>query len=238
MKTIILNQQTGQVNNKHQLITLPAVKSQKPGMKKRFLIATAIIGLLMSGCLVKSLHPFYTESDIVFRKDILGTYTDQDKGTWSIESKEEKGMFGKGKSDKPTKFYLLKLIDEKNKTVTLKGCLFKLDNDYYVDFYPESGNNDDSQTDLYNFHVLGVHTVAKVLIAKNELRIKWYSEEWLGNLFKENKIRLAHENTESDNIVLTASTQELQKFMRKFANDPKAFKKEDDKNIEYILTRK
>ncbi len=238
MKTIRIKQQTGKMKNEDQSHTSVSVNPHKPGMNKKFLIAIAIIGMLMSGCLVKSLHPFYTEKDIVFRKDILGTYTDQEKGTWTIEPQEEKGLFGKNKSNKPTKFYLLKMVDSKNRTVTLRGCLFKLDNDYYCDFYPESGNNDDNQTDLYNFQVLGVHTVARVVITKNQLFIKWYSEEWLGNLFKENKIRLAHENTEDDNIVLTASTQELQKFMRKFAKDPNAFKKEADKNFEYILTRK
>jgi hypothetical protein len=36
MKTIILNQQTDEMENVPQLITLPQVKSQKPGMKKHF----------------------------------------------------------------------------------------------------------------------------------------------------------------------------------------------------------
>ena len=237
MKTIILNQQTGKMNNEHQIITLPEVKSQKPGMKKRFLIGTIFIGLLMSGCLVKSLHPFYSDSDIVFRKDILGSYFDQDKGTWTIEQNQKKGLLGK--TTKLTNNYLLTLVDEKNRKATFLGVLFKLDNDFYVDFYLENGNDEKAETELYALHVVGVHTVARLRIGKNDMHIMWYNEQWLSDLFEHNKIRLAHEKLEgSDNIVLTASTDELQKFMKKFANDPNAFEKNEKDNIEYILTRK
>ena len=237
MKTIILNQQTGKMNNEHQSITLPEVKSQKPGMKKRFLIATAILGLLMSGCLVKSLHPFYSESDIVFRKDIIGSFIDQDKGTWTIEQNQKKGSFDI--NPKLENNYLLKLVDKENRKATFMGVLFKLDNDFYVDFYLENGNDEKAETELYALHVVGVHTVARLKIGKNNLHIMWYNEKWLSELFEHNKIRLAHEKLEgSDNIVLTASTYELQKFMKKFANDPNAFEKNEKDNIEYILTRK
>ena len=52
-------------------------------------------------------------------------------------------------------------------------------------------------------------------------------------LFRQNKIRIAHEKvpyvegkTEEDNfqVVLTASTEDLQKFMLKYMDDPNAFK--------------
>lgn len=235
MKEKMLNQKPGKINDVRQTITTPLVIRGKQRMNKIYLVVICIIGVLMSSCLVKSLHPFYFESDVVFRKDILGIYTDQQKGTWTIESKEDKPLI---KSMKPTKFYLLKLVDEKKRNVTLKGFLFKLDNNYYVDFYLESGNDGCEETDLYNFHVLGVHTVARLIIGKNDLRIKWYNAEWLSNLFKENKIRLAHEKTENDDNVLTASTQELQKFMKKFANDPNAFKNDDKGHYDYVLNRK
>jgi hypothetical protein len=52
----------------------------------------------------------------------------------------------------------------------------------------------------------------------------WYGEDWLEELFEQNRIRIKHETVTSpgyDRQVLTASTDELQKFIRKYANDPK-----------------
>ena len=43
-------------------------------------------------------------------------------------------------------------------------------------------------------------------------------------MFEQNRIRIKHETVESldyDRHVLTASTDELQKFIKKYANDPK-----------------
>ncbi|NWJ50582.1 MAG: hypothetical protein HXX14_06935 [Bacteroidetes bacterium] len=209
--------------------------------KQKFFVLLGLICLILSGCLVKSLHPFYKPSDLVFRQDIIGAYTDQNKGVWKIEGAVNKNFLGVGKSDKQQNYYKISLLDEKKRTTTFQGCLFKLDNNYYVDFYLEKGNNDDAQTELYSYHVIGVHTVAKVLIGKNSLRIKWYNEKWLSELFEQNKIRLSHEKIEdNDAVVLTASTNELQQFMRKFANDPKAFQKKDKEKqdeFEYVLTK-
>jgi len=226
------------VNNERQNITTTSAQPNRQGVNKIYLVVICILGLLMSSCLVKSLHPFYNESDVVFRKDIPGTYLDQEGGIWTIEPHEAK-LFYK------SKYYLLKLVDRNKKKVTFRGCLFKLDNNYYVDFYLESGNNPDAETDLFAMHVLGVHTVARLIIGKNELHIKWYNVEWLSNLFKQNKIRLAHEIleggggdiVEKGDIVLTASTNELQKFMKKFANDPKAFDEKSKGNFEYVLKK-
>lgn len=209
--------------------------------KRKIFVLISIICILLNGCLVKSLHPFYKPSDLVFRQDIIGSYADQNKGTWKIEGAVDKNFLGVGKSDKQQNYYKISFLDEKRRTTTFRGCLFKLDNNYYVDFYLVSGNNDDAQTELYNYHVVGVHTVAKVLIGKNSLRIKWYNEKWLSELFEQNRIRLPHEKIDNnDAVVLTASTNDLQKFMRKFANDPKAFQKKDkDKqdDFEYVLSR-
>ncbi len=206
--------------------------------KRMIFVWVGLIGFLLSGCLVKSLHPFYKPSDLVFRKDIIGTYVDQEKGTWQIEKAVKQEFL---KPDSPQNYYKITLVDEKKRKASFTGNLFKLDNDYYVDFYPEGGNNDD-QIDLYNLHLLGVHTVAKVIIGKNSIHIKWYNEKWLSELFEQNKIRLAHEKIDNnDAVVLTASTSDLQKFMRKFANDPNAFKKSDKEkqdDFEYVLSRK
>jgi len=239
MKTIDLNKQIQKMDNDQNSNPTSQVNPLKTGLRKKIILLSCILGLILTSCLVKSLHPFYTVRDIIFRSDIIGSYTDQDKGTWTIEQKTETNGTKQTSDIKTKNYYQLKLVDNKKRTVIFKGVLFKLDNYYYVDFFLESGNNDDGETELYSLHVLGVHTVARVNISKNEISLKWYNQEWLSDLFKQNKIRLAHEKLEdSDDIVLTASTEELQKFMKKFANDPKAFEERDKGGkFEYVLTR-
>ena len=59
---------------------------------------------------------------------------------------------------------------------------------------------------------------------KDSILLYWYGDEWLNELLEQNRIRIKHERVESaeyDRQVLTAETDELQKFIRKYANNPK-----------------
>jgi len=53
----------------------------------------------------------------------------------------------------------------------------------------------------------------------------WYGEEWLTDLFEQNRIRIKHETVQvapdMPRHILTASTNELQKFITKYADNPK-----------------
>ena len=76
------------------------------------------------------------------------------------------------------------------------------------------------------------HSVAKVVRLDNdEVQIKWFNEDWLKMLFEQNRIRIAHEAVLDENpknkddkwYVLTAPTDELQKFIIKYGHDATAF---------------
>jgi hypothetical protein len=101
-----------------------------------------------------------------------------------------------------------------------------------LDFYLEDFLDDD-ELDLSSFHIVPVHTFAKIDITENRLQINWYDQDWLEKSIKENKIRIRHEYN-GDYILLTASPKELQKFVTKYVNSEEAFKD----GIESILTRK
>jgi hypothetical protein len=59
-------------------------------------------------------------------------------------------------------------------------------------------------------------------VKDDTLVIRRFDPEWLTELFKENRIRIAHEIVE-DQVVLTAPTEDLQSFVVKYAEDPNAF---------------
>lgn len=196
-------------------------------MKTRNYILIGIVLFLASGCFVKSLHPFYKENEVIFNKDLLGNWTGDDSTSWKIEQgKKFTGLF---KPDAPEKSYMITYTDKKG-TAVFKVNLFQLGNRYFLDFYPEEV---ESTNELMSIHLVPMHTVARVDLSPGKMVIQWYNEEWLIGLFRQNKIRIAHEkvpyaevNAGEDNfqVVLTASTEDLQKFMLKYMDDPNAFK--------------
>ena len=69
------------------------------------------------------------------------------------------------------------------------------------------------------------HTFMKFDIIGNEIALTEFDNERLINLFEQNRIRLAHEIAGEDDgyVVITASTDDLQKFITRYANDKDAF---------------
>lgn len=186
-----------------------------------------LIILMLPGCLVKSLYPYYTEKDLIFKKELTGTWTDTDSSLWSIQRhKQSTGLLN---ADTSGKSYDIAISGQKG-SAAFRAHLFQLDGQLYLDFSPSEvfcGN------DLAGFHMVGTHSLAKVELAGGKITIRWYNEEWLAGLFSKNRIRINHERIPYDpdiddassyQIILTASTAELQKFIIKFGNDPNAFK--------------
>ncbi|MDP1621211.1 MAG: hypothetical protein Q8M08_02620 [Bacteroidales bacterium] len=195
-------------------------------MKEKNIFLISLMIILVSGCFVKSLHPFYREKDLLFKKELLGTWTGDDSSEWKIEQNRKfSGIF---KPDIPENVYLITYTDKKGTSQFIVN-LFKLGNRLFLDFYPEEK---ESSNELRSLHLVAMHTVARVDLAPDKMIIRWYNEEWLIGLFKQNKIRIAHEKVPyesgkiDDNfqVILTASTGDLQKFMLKYAEDPNAFK--------------
>ncbi len=202
-------------------------------MKTRIVILCALIAVIVSSCLVKSLHPFYKEKDVVFKKELIGTWVDQESGKWTISQakikKEGSGILGSSTVDSLLNYYTVTLTD-KDGVSEFTTHLFKLNNQLFVDFFPE----EISIMDLTSFHLVRTHSIAKIEVFGDSIKLKWFNEIWLANLFKNNKIRISHETIsekdKDESYVLTASTDELQKFIIKYGNDPNAFTDKPEAN--------
>jgi hypothetical protein len=210
-------------------------------MKTRIIILTILIAALMQGCLVKSLHPFYTKKDLVLEKELFGDWTDKDSGRWTIHQ-HTTGFLN---TSKPDSSYDITYTDNQGSS-KFQAHLFRLGGQLYLDFYPTDVKSGSS---LEDYHLIAAHTLARVSLSKNVIIIRWYNEEWLAGLFNKNRVRIAHEripydpdkkDSDSYQVILTAPTAELQDFIRKYGNDPDAFrKKKSDPDYAYtfILTR-
>ena len=201
---------------------------------KRIVVLILVVSLaILQGCIVKSLHPFFKESDAVFRKDLINHWTDQDGNHWQIlPVKESKIAYElrhfKG-GEQPEEIFV--------------AHLFQLGEHLYLDFFPIS-NDDQADNMMFNMHLIPAHSIARVVkFSDEEIQIRWLNEKWLRSLFTQNKIKISHEvvrdvNVEDDsdlNYVLTASTEELQKFILKYGDEDEAFI--DDNTVWLKLTR-
>jgi len=197
-------------------------------MKRTIVVVIVLIAACLQGCIVKSVHPFFNESDVVYQKELEGDWADQDSNRWRIHKN-------------PYKSNSYELHYSKNgREVELLGHLFKLDNNLYFDMIPVSDNSEELL--VFDLHMVPTHSIARVAkLTDKQVIIKWFNEEWLRKMFTENRIKISHElvmdesPTSKDDgfYLLTASTNELQKFVIKYGSDPSAY----DDDLKLQLTR-
>lgn len=175
-------------------------------MKKLIAFMFLALAALLPSC-IPSLHPLYSEDKLDFREEILGEWKN-DKETWA---------FSRGDG----KYYELVFSDE-DERAEFKVHLVRLGEHYFFDFYNIKNRCSDDDG-LAIAPLLATHSFAKVVFDKNGIKLYFFDIQWLEKLFEERKIRLRHEVMEEDIIVLTAPTGELQEFVRKYAEEEKAF---------------
>jgi len=221
-------------------------------MKKRNLIVLLSLFLLNS-CIVKSLHPFYTKKNLSYQKVFIGEWDNltNEKGHWNIQSFREV-LLKKNKKNKPSELstdnqkiynhhkasYLITYTDKDQNKATFSATPFKIDKQLFLDFSPfEFFSECNSLNLLAALHLTGTHSLVKFdIVSDNSIDLNWLDEEKIRELFKSNRIKIKHEKTGPENdILLTASPKELQKFIKKYmkSNDQKKW----DNSIGFNLKR-
>jgi hypothetical protein len=201
-----------------------------------------LIAVLLGGCVpVMSLHPLFTEENIVFEEKLLGTWVDDldsPKGTWEFKRVTDIAQkdWELPPPKKPEKAYKLVLLNNEEGT---KGSFFahlvRLEGRLFMDVFPSQlpcAQMDPKQDWVFNtvFLIPG-HSFAVIDAIEPQLKIRWTTEDEMKKLLKDEPKAVKHELVE-DRIVLTASTDELQKFVLKYADDKRVFP------AEVALTRK
>ncbi|WP_320112223.1 hypothetical protein [Draconibacterium orientale] len=206
-------------------------------MKTRNILLIATITLLLSGCVVYSFYPLYTESDLFENDLLLGEWFEDDDNDVVFSGSDDSWIFthpflgDKNDGIRDKKRYVLSLTSNEDGVVKeskFEVHVIKLADEYFLDFYIENYGDDDNIT-LADLHLVPVHTFAKLSVSDDKLLIRWFDPEWLEDLIKENKIRIHHEDN-GDYILLTAKPKELQKFVSKYVDSEEAF--EDGLSVE------
>ena len=179
-----------------------------------------MLAVILGGCVpVISLHPLYTEKDVVLDKKLCGTWINDSgdsKTTWEFEC-----------IDEPKNAYKLIFTDEDGKKGSFVAHMVKLKNRLFLDIFPGElpwEPEDPNKMDWpYNtLFLIPAHTFVKIDSIEPQLKLRLTLESKMEELLKENPSAVEHTFV-GERIVLTASTNKLQEFILKYAEDERVF---------------
>ncbi len=182
-------------------------------MIKRILIFLIVSVIFGSCTLIPSLNPLYKVKDIFFKESLLGTWASTE------EKMNESWAFEKDKVVKNS----YKLIHTKNgEKRELNAVLVKIGNDIFIDIFINQLKLEFDNY-LYRSHFFPVHTFSKIKIEKDEIIIQMFDYEWMTKKIKEKQIEIDYIVSSDYSFLLTASTEDLQKFVIKNKDNKEAF---------------
>lgn len=153
---------------------------------------------LLSGCIVQSLHPLYTDENVIFDARLIGQWTEEDsKEIWEFSQQGEQR-------------YKCVVYEDEGEQSILAAHLLQIKGKMFLDFFPTE--LDGRGGIFYQLHILPVHSFAYVKQIEPTLQISFPSSDWLQELLEKNPDAIRHEELGRDDIILSASTEALQTF--------------------------
>ena len=183
------------------------------------IILAVVVAVMMNGCWTLSIHPLYTDDEIVVDDMIEGKW-------YPSKSRDQIWMFEKNNDDsyrltvieegvkeqldkmEDNNFRLMMTIDPTRDGI-FEAHLLRLGDELFLDIfpeYPESGN------EFYISHLIPGHSFMRVSIQGNVLLLSGLNMEWLKEGIEAGEIDIKHERSQ-DVFVLTAGTAKLQEFV-------------------------
>jgi len=178
-------------------------------MRLTKLLAVLLAGFALSGC-VLSLHPLYTEQDLIFDPALIGEWVDiKAQETWTLSKSAEKE-------------YKLVYVDKNGEKGEFDTHLLKVGDRQFLDLFP-AGDSYSSKNNFYRMHLLPIHTFMQIRKIDSSLQMAILKLDWLDNLLKENPGAVRHEKPEESIILLTDQPKDLQAFLAKYAKTADAW---------------
>lgn len=191
-------------------------KRIKSVMKKNLFLTVAAVALL-SAC-VPSVNPFYTDKDLITDPRLAGT--------WVETGKKERAVLWNFEPA-TNNVCAVSLKDEDGKAGKFEGHLFKLDKETFLDLTPTECHFDDKQAGLVNCAVIPGHLLVRVNLETEKLSLAFCNPDWTKKFLKENPAALAHRMMDEE-VILTAETAALQKFVLQHLGKDELFGNFDD----------
>jgi len=170
-----------------------------------------LFALALAGC-VPSWNPFYTEKDLVPNPALVGTW----RPVEAKEGSKEAWEFTKVGD----KLYQLVQTDEEGRKATFEARLFKLKDHLFLDLYLTKVEGDDLKVNAWaSISLVPAHLLLKVEQIGPALKLAAMNPDWMQTYLKQHPNAIAHRVVSDGNILLAASTDELQKFVLAHLDD-------------------
>jgi len=178
---------------------------------KKFLFY--LLAVILGGC-IPSLNSLFTENELIFEEKLLGT--------WAEDDSRETWQFKRGSDDPNEKFYEMSYTNSDGEGLFFAG-LGKINDMMFLNIFPHEPELDKTN-DFYKFHILRVNTFIKIEQIEPTLKMAVMNPDTIKEMLEKDPNIIKHEIIEDgDRILLTASTQQLQQFMKEHANDEGLF---------------
>lgn len=170
-------------------------------MKNLRTVGIGVLVFIFMGCPARSIHPLFGEKDVTLNPSLLGTWTTSDESYTFSPS-----------ADRSMRAVIRSLTSEDSAVyTTLAGTI---GNQWYLDSYPYVNADE--------HHFLSVHVFTKMTLSGDTLTLASFENDWLEKQIDEKKISVTHIRRGSE-IILTASTKELQSLIRTAGGNNDAF---------------
>jgi hypothetical protein len=168
--------------------------------------------VLAGGCVSQpSLQPLFTDDEAVAVPEALGSWIAEKNGDDPDDVRIE---LRTGKDGDVTM-----LLRAEGRPASFKVRFGRLGGDLFWDTLP--GPTEDESA-FYAAHRLPAHGFARVRVEEDRLEVAVLDSDWIKDLQRRGRLDLAHEIVDGD-VLLTAPTEELQRFLSAHAGDPEAF---------------
>jgi hypothetical protein len=132
---------------------------------KLMLLTSQLAALVFFTSCATSLNAPYCESDLVFDRSIVGTWTSEDESeSWQFTVSDDKG-------------FRVAYTDENGKTGHFKAYLFTIGTEMFLDMSP--AQPDMTGNDFYKSHFAKLHTIIHVMRNSGSFRVAFLDEDWL-----------------------------------------------------------
>jgi len=169
--------------------------------------------LTLGACATPSVHPIYSGDDApVHEPGIVGQWkADEAKETYAVSADGDGyRMVVKNNDAKAPKQW------------EFSARLVKIGETNFVDFMA-AANDRDEIDEKWGPLFAPTHLFAGWSLTKDTLTVRMLKADWLESALRDKRVSLAHTRLDGHTLLITAETVELQKFLKAYGGDEKAF---------------
>lgn len=176
---------------------------------------------MLKGCLLTSLHPLFTSEEYIKPDGLTGGWVSEDNESFWYFSDSGEDYFRLVVTEKDSSFVQgpdsTGTYSVSTDTSEFKAVFGVIANELYLDILVVPNASEDKGS-LRNTQLAFTHTFYKFKLKGTEAELYPADFKWIEDNLKKKKIKIKHEKLENDNLLLTASTKELQQFVKKYSS--------------------